>query len=64
MKIRIEICTDNAAFGECIEDRDAEVGDILHKLAAGLRGGRYTTDPIPLYDTNGNRVGLFEEIED
>ncbi len=58
MNIRITLNTENAAFED---SPDSEVARILHKLAdwfetdpAGILDG----DRVPLFDVNGNKVGL------
>lgn len=53
MKLKIEIETDNAAFGETPEDQAQEVGHILYDLNEalyrGITGGK-------IRDANGNEV--------
>lgn len=52
--ITVEFKTDNAAFDG--DEFFMESGRILSKLADQVSGGR--TGPIPLTDTNGNKVGM------
>lgn len=52
MTITIRLSTDNAAF----EDRDAEIGRLLHIVAERQRLGR-GIDGVKLLDYNGNTVG-------
>ena len=56
--VRLEIDTGNAAFGETMEERDAEVARIL-RAAADKLDSSYAMDDFGLYDINGNRVGAF-----
>jgi hypothetical protein len=51
MKLTIEIDCGNAAF----EDYPGELGRILRQVETMIDRGRGF--PIPLYDTNGNKVG-------
>ena len=55
MKIRLEITCDNAAF----EDNPNELGDILRHIGR-LADNHGSLADVPIYDTNGNRVGLIE----
>lgn len=55
---KIEISTDNAAFGEDSNSRAAEVSRILHQCADQLtRDSCYADWSRLLFDINGNRVG-------
>lgn len=55
MKIKIEISTDNAAFGDpCSEQFGEEVWRILEDAADKFRRG-YAS--FPLFDSNGNNIG-------
>jgi hypothetical protein len=56
--VRIEIDTGNAAFGETVQERDAEVARILKEAAKKLESS-YAMDDFSLYDYNGNKVGSF-----
>lgn len=60
MKLKIEIKTDNAAFGDTAIECGEEVARILRELAERIEadgppevGGRYGA-----YDANGNCVGM------
>jgi hypothetical protein len=53
-KLKFE--TDNAAFGEDPEAREAEVVRILREIAEKLSAG---ISDGGCYDLNGNRVGEF-----
>lgn len=60
--LNIEICTDNAAFGdEDDEDRESverhELASIFRRLAQSLT--ERASMPSALLDTNGNRVGTI-----
>ena len=58
MSVKIEITTDNAAFGS---DPGYEVARILRELANQIAlGSEYRV----LMDINGNRVGLYEMEDD
>lgn len=55
MKIfKVQIETTSAAF---YPDWETEVCRILRKLAAELEDGNFTSGPLLLFDTNGNKVG-------
>ena len=58
---RIEMKTDNAAFGEMPEEKVHEIKLILEDLADWIhcQGARLEDlkDGVPLYDTNENKVG-------
>lgn len=56
--IRITIETGNAAFGDTVSERDAEVARILREVADKLESP-YGADDFTLRDHNGNRVGTF-----
>ncbi len=57
MEFILTIDTNNAAFDA---DIDREVAVILHDLADVLAEGTGMGDPVPLFDSNGNRVGCAE----
>ena len=57
--IRIEIETENAAFGDNPSDSNAEVARILREIAHRLTRGSFTQSIIR--DVNGNTVGRVEE---
>jgi len=63
MKYRIEIDCDNDAFQEGLE---YELSQILHDLCGRIYGRVHTDieDAVTLYDTNGNRVGQAQLVED
>ena len=61
MKATITINMDNDAFGDYPE---AELADILRKLAARVVLGVNTGEEKTLFDYNGNTVGKFEVTED
>jgi len=58
---RIEIETNNAAFGETEPEKVHEIKLILEDLADWIhcQGARLEDlkEGVPLYDTNGNKVG-------
>lgn len=59
--VKIEIATDNDAFGETDDERGAEVARILRALADRFaREADPRAVPTILRDTNGNRVGTCE----
>ena len=56
MTITIKLKTDNAAF----EDRDAEIGRLVHRVAQRLERGALASgikESQALVDLNGNKVG-------
>jgi hypothetical protein len=61
-KMKLEIATDNAAFGE---EPGQELALILREIAnhleAGMNPKAYFTAPIR--DTNGNTVGKYSYIK-
>jgi|688.fasta_scaffold1409555_2 hypothetical protein len=61
--IKIEFCTDNAAFDDSIERGRffCEVEDVLEQVKLGLESGK---DFGRLKDSNGNRVGFWQYEED
>jgi hypothetical protein len=64
MKLKIEINMDNEAFGEDAESRAEEVKTILRRLASAVAyDGVHMAARIPLYDSNGNKVGVAK-VED
>lgn len=59
MKLKIEIDTGNAAFGDNdVADRNAELSRILVQLSKRLELTNETS--AMLYDFNGNRVGTWK----
>ncbi len=60
MKFKIEIDCDNAAFGDDNWTRCEELRTIIDKRLKEWRHrvGEINTRKIPLYDSNGNRVGF------
>ena len=61
-KFVIEVDTGNAAF----KDNPYELADILVKVAREVKnndGGLFGTYKS-LYDTNGNKVGFAEEVDE
>ena len=65
MKLIIEIATENAAFGESITDAVGETSRILQRLITSLgKYGVLEQDGRPLYDSNGNSVGLFRVVQE
>lgn len=60
MKLKIEIATDNDAFGEGLFETGAEAAAILRKLAGKLeREGLGEWSEGNLFDVNGNKVGAW-----
>lgn len=55
MKFRIDMDTDNDAFGTTERARNAQVATILQALAATLR--QQSDYDYALMDANGNKVG-------
>lgn len=58
---RLEIQTDNAAFGDTHDERNAELAKILRDTAKRLEQG---AGAGVIRDTNGNRVGMFSPYHD
>ena len=56
MKLKIELELDNAAFGDDGDYR-TEVERLLTSVGPRLPLPAYVGPDIPLYDSNGNRVG-------
>jgi hypothetical protein len=59
-RIKITINTENAAFGD---DPRQEIAHILSKLVGRIISGAADGGAL-LMDSNGNRVGEYEEWED
>ena len=55
--MKIEIDTSNSAFGETPWERNAEITLILLDLINHLRDCSHSKS---LYDSNGNKVGYYE----
>jgi len=55
--MKIEINTSNSAFGETPQEWRAEVTRILETVIDHLKDFNYNK---PLYDSNGNKVGYYE----
>ncbi len=55
MEFTLTINTDNAAFEG--DNAATEIARVLNYLANQLEIGRGIISPMPLFDTNGNRVG-------
>ena len=58
--VRIEISTENAAFGDHWQDRQSEVARILRALADQMEQVEMP-DVALLRDINGNRIGSYKE---
>ena len=58
--INVQFETNNAAFED---DKWAEVGRILGYLSSDASVGGITSDKFPIFDINGNRIGLIWESE-
>lgn len=58
MRLTITIDCENEAFGENDCDRSDECSRILDQLAARLESKGFDDFPLPLFDVNGNRVGV------
>lgn len=58
--INIQFATNNAAFAD---DKWGEVGRTLERLASGFHSGDISADKSPIFDINGNRIGLIWESE-
>ena len=58
---KIEMSTDNTAFGDTRESQAAEVARILEGIAAKLRGDAWARSGLhqTIFDLNGNDVGRF-----
>jgi len=66
MTLKIEIKMDNAAFGDCDQERGAEVSRILKHTAEvieNLNMGLAENASMNLRDFNGNKVGTAEVVE-
>ena len=61
MKFKIDIYTDNDAFGDCPTERNAELARILEKTAKELL--LYDGEFKWLHDSNGNKVGSMEFLK-
>lgn len=59
---KVEISTNNAAFGEDRFEKQAELKRLLEKIIAELDLG--FVDKTPIVDINGNKVGYWEMTED
>ena len=55
---KVEINTNNAAFGEDRFEKQAELKRLLEKIIAELDLG--FVDKAPIMDSNGNKVGYWE----
>lgn len=55
--LRIEISTDNAAFGDTEEERGEEAARLLRMAASRIERGSRSGS---LRDANGNTVGRYE----
>ncbi len=60
-RFTLEIRTENAAFGESLNETCAEVARILRRAADTVESGQTI---MSLRDANGNRIGSAEFDED
>ena len=61
MELKITIQMDNAAFGD---DGELEAARILRRLATDMEKYTLSYKDWVLMDTNGNKVGTAEVIQD
>lgn len=59
---KVEINTNNDAFGETYFDKSVELERILTKIIDELNLG--VIEKAPIMDINGNKVGYWELTED
>jgi GTP cyclohydrolase I len=60
---RLQIQTDNAAFGETLEDVASQVARILRRVAEEIERAGLADDPRRVRDANGNTVGRYQHSE-
>lgn len=62
--LTIRIDTDNAAFGETPDDRNAELARIVREISRNILTGSFTYGSETIRDVNGNDIGEWRVSAD